>query len=378
MGEMINWMGGWPKEGVLSAAEWEERTERCSALGGAWRERDAERLKEVLAQTELLPTFGAAPSRIRIAAGADAAIEWTIGRLLQPGDAVLVERPTSRFALQSFRRAGVVPHDTPSDASGIEPDALADSIRKLHPRLVYAAPDCTDPEGRRWTRERKDALLRICGETGTAVLLDERQAILCEPREAEDALRPLGDGMGAVVIRAGELPPGMVAGLRWGWLCVEGDEGDERIKELLPRHSPSSQPLPFPGEGVSPAEQLAVLGLLEEGIEPLVNTLNFICRSRNGVLIEQLKKQRLEGLSWQEPQRGMHMWLGLPEGLDGDALLRASWLGGVLFQPGGAFYASNPDRFKLRITVAHTEDRWIRIGVQRLGEAMSEFLGRWV
>lgn len=370
MGEMINWMGGWPKEGVISAAEWEERTGRYAELALQWRERDSMKLREALSQAELLPTCGVPSSRILVTSGADAAIDWITKRWLQPGDAVLVERPTSRYALHAFRKAGVVPHPMSGDSSGVDPAALSESIRQLHPRLVYAAPDCTDPEGRAWSPERKEALLQICRKQGVAVLLDERQSLLCEPKPHRNSAVEVdrGEKDAAVVFRMGEFPPGMVAGLRLGWICLEG--GEEDIRELLP--SPSIQL-----EQASPAEQLAAIALLEEGIEPIVKTMRFMVSARIGTLTEQLERLRLDGVTWREPQRGLHVWLELPEGLDGDALLRAAWLNGLLFQPGGAFYVSDPDRCKIRVTVAHTEEKWIKAGVQRLADTIADFLGRW-
>lgn len=369
MGETINWMGGWPKEGVVSAAEWEERSYRYAERSRELREQDAESLKEALAGTELLPTWGTRTDRMMLAPGADAAIDWIIKRWLQPGDAVLVERPTSRFALQAFRRAGVIPHAVPGDGLGLDPDELAESIRQLHPRLVYAAPDCTDPEGRVWGEARKELLLQICREEDVAVLLDERQALLCEePPRGKYASGSANAGLEGVVFRVGEFPPGMVAGLRLGWICAHGEE--EKIRELLP--TPAVRP-----EAIPPTDLAAVLGLLQEGIEPIVKTMKFIYRARTGALVECLKRQQLEGVGWNEPQNGMHLWISLPEGLDADALLRAAWMNGLLFQPGGAFYASDPDRFKLRATAVHTEERLIRLGVQKLGDTMADFLGRW-
>ncbi|WP_027092755.1 aminotransferase class I/II-fold pyridoxal phosphate-dependent enzyme [Cohnella thermotolerans] len=370
MGEIINWMGGWPKEGLLAAAEWEGRVARWSArpesAGRSGDPQGMKLLRERLAAEGWLRLPEADAADVIVVPGADAALERIARHWLQPGDAVLVERPTSRSALQAFRKAGVVPHPVASDLFGMLPEALGRSLAELQPRLVYAAPECTDPEGRAWSVERRQALLRLCGEAGVPVLIDDRQACL---RYAPNAPGAADSGRYGTVWTIGEFPPGTIGGLRFGWLCLSGQPSEGR--ELLTGERGGEAPLPV-------AEQFALLSLMEEGeLEPLLETMRFICGAKNGLLMEQLKRQGLPGTSWVTPQGGMHLWLSLPEGLDGDALLRGSWLNGLLFQPGGAFYASDTERCKLRLTVVHSEDKQIRAGVQRLADTMGDFLGRW-
>lgn len=383
MDEIINWMGGWPKEGLMSAAEWESRLNAAGRAGGGRAVRPAgagERaLRERLAAEPLLVAPGADAGRLALTPGADAAIERLARLYLAPGDAVLVERPTSRAALQAFRRAGAVPRETASDAGGMLPEELLRSLARLKPRLVYAAPLGTDPEGRVWSGERRQALLRICAEAGVPVLLDERQALLRDEAEspppktlqAADAEAP------GAVWAVGELPPGLIAGARFGWLVRRGTgDGDgwglpNGGRDEADRAFAFAEPPP-------PEEQRAVLALLEGGeLEPLLLAMRFVCRTRLGSLAEQLERRKLPGVSWSEPQAGMHLWLRLPEGLEAEALLRAAWLNGLLFQPGAGFYAEAPERSRLRLTPAHADERQLRAGVARLAETIGEFLGRW-
>jgi 2-aminoadipate transaminase len=388
MGELINWMGGWPREGLMAQSEWEERVAEASDIGEKRSEESAAAtLRELgghLAAVGWLQDLGAAGSDgFAATAGADAAIEWAARGWLRPGDAVLTQNPTSRFALHLFRKAGAVPYPVRSDAEGMMPADLTEALARLRPRLVYAAPGGTDPEGRMWSRERRRALLASCREAGVAVLLDERQSVLCfgafKETKAGSAEKPVSGKPsasveGGTVLTVGELPPGTIAGARLGWLAIagEGEGASEARRAML-----AGERAPFQSLAPSAAEQRAWLALMEEnGAEPLVETMRFICQAKIGLLGELLGARRLPELQWREPEGGMHLWLSLPEGLDGDALLRAAWREGLLFQPGSAFYAADPDRFRIRITAVHSEDRDIRAGVSRLREAMADFLGR--
>ncbi|MCC3375486.1 aminotransferase class I/II-fold pyridoxal phosphate-dependent enzyme [Cohnella sp. REN36] len=394
MGEVINWMGGWPKDGLLSAEEWEEmRREQAQAARAAVQERAAApggmlpELRERIAAGWLgsKATAPGASASIWAAAGADAALQLAFKRLLRPGDIVLTERPANRMALQAIRRAGAVPVGVRGDSGGMDPDAVAEAIEELKPKMVYAAPACTDPEGRVWSGERVAALAERCAEGGVKLLLDERQAALAEQPE----MRPAGAGgereapggaagadieeaaeEGATVLVLRELPPGLIGGLRFAWLFGSG------LTDAEERSLAQAYALPGEAESVSAADQLALLAYAEQPVEPALATLRFVYRTRQTLLAEALGRHGWSEALPAEAPAGVHTWLALPLGLDAEALLRASWLKGVLFQPGAAFYASKPDPFKLRLTAVHSDEKEIKEGVRRIGEAIGEFMGR--
>ncbi|MBB6669646.1 aminotransferase class I/II-fold pyridoxal phosphate-dependent enzyme [Cohnella nanjingensis] len=411
MEEVINWMGGWPKEGLLSALEWEEmRREQAARAADAGAGTGEGGLLPALGERLAAGWLGARSAAagpeavLQAAPGADAALQAAFRGLLQPGDIVLTERPTSRMALQAIRRVGALPVSLAGDQEGMDPDALAQAIDTLKPKLVYASPSCTDPEGRIWSERRFGLLAELCASGGVTLLLDERQAALAEqadqrraessaktvrgeerePEKGERAHAATGnrgtleradrspETRGAI-LTVRELPPGLIGGLRFGWLTGTGLE-PEQAQSLARAAAAAGET-----ERVSAADQLALLAYAQaQPVEPALATLRFVYRTRNALLAETLRRQgRPEALA-AEPQAGVHAWLTLPDGLDAEALLRASWLKGVLFQPGNAFYASEPDRFKIRLTAVHSDEREIREGVRRIEEAIGEFMGRSV
>ena len=125
-------------------------------------------------------------------------------------------------------------------------------------------------------------------------------------------------------------------------------------------------------------EQQALSSLIDEQpLEPLFDMLRAQCRERKRRMTEQLARQGIEDLVWTEPRGGLHLWVTLPSGLDGEALLRGAWLKGVIFQPGAPFYVSHPRGNTARITHAFADERQIKLGVARLAESIGEFTGRW-
>ncbi|MFB9278969.1 aminotransferase class I/II-fold pyridoxal phosphate-dependent enzyme [Cohnella cellulosilytica] len=376
MSSIINWMGGWPKEGLVSASDWEDRVEAAAAdlaaeeFGSGRREAGGfreEKLREQFAGSLLQGRVGGNGGRIRFTKGADGALSWMIGEALEPGDVVLTERLTSRTALQAFRKAGMRVEAVDGDRKGMDPEALTNALFRYRPKLVYVAPSCTEPEGTQWSGERMAAVRHRCREAGVLLVTDDRQEMLLyEPSPSHPAQQ---SRMDSGVLSIGQLPPGLIAGARVGWIAGTADvfnrpslAGEENARKYA----------------LGPIEQRALSGLIaEQPLEPLLEMLRIQCRERKRRMTEQLARQDIENLGWTEPRGGLHLWLTLPPGLDGEALLRDAWLKGVIFQPGAPFFTKDPKPNTIRITHAFADDRQIRQGVARLAESIGEFTGRW-
>ncbi|MDB4867390.1 MAG: aminotransferase class I/II-fold pyridoxal phosphate-dependent enzyme [Cohnella sp.] len=375
MNNIINWMGGWPKDGLVSALEWEERL--AVAAESSKREAGANRatpyglneLRELLAEGLLKGKADGKASRLWLAAGADAVLSRLAEYSLTQGDVVLTERLTSRSALQVFRKAGIRVETVYGDNHGMDPEALSAAIALHRPRLVYAAPVCSDPAGAVWAQERFVAVARICAGNRVTLLRDDRQEMLLYDQET---YRQVGnESTEHGVISIGQLPPGLVAGLRFGWAA--GDP-EELIRWFPPGLFADAAKEPE----VMSLERQALTGLLkEQPMEPLLEMLRVQSGGRMHRLTDMLKKRRVPDMSWQTPQGGVHLWLKLPEGLDGEALLRGAWIKGLMFQPGAPFYAAQPKRNTLRLTFAYADERQMKLGVSRLIDAMGDFLGRF-
>ncbi|WP_186438493.1 aminotransferase class I/II-fold pyridoxal phosphate-dependent enzyme [Cohnella terricola] len=364
MNSVINWMGGWPKEGLISAADWEERVESAAIVPEPYAE---EKLRDQLAASLLKEKAGESVSRIRFTMGADGALAWIVSQLLAPGDVVLTEKLTSRSALQLFRKAGIKAVAVDGDRRGMDPEALTRALQRYRPKLVYVSPACTDPEGISWSRRRRTAVQAECRKAGVLLVSDDRQEMLLyDPEAARLSQVRLEPGM----LSIGQLPPGLIAGLRIGWIA--GVENGAGMPSMAYEDCPRKDLL------AGALEQRTLSRLIEDQpIEPLLDMLRVQCRERLRLMTEHLHRQGIADLAWVEPQGGLHLWISLPPGLDGESLLRGAWLKGVIFQPGAPFYADSPCANTIRITHAFADERQIKMGVSKLAESIGEFMGRW-
>ncbi|BBI32245.1 aminotransferase class I/II-fold pyridoxal phosphate-dependent enzyme [Cohnella abietis] len=371
MSSIINWMGGWPKEGLISASDWEERVEAAAAsdqLLGAERKprlHGEEKLRGQLAHGILKGKTGGHSSQVILTSGADGAINWLVDNVLVPGDTILTEKLTSRSALQTFRKAGMNVEVVEGDRRGMNLESLTTALYRFRPSMVYISPSCSDPEGVSWSTEVRSAVQLRCREAGVLLVTDDRQELLLFDTEEKWSHKRLEPG----VVSIGQLPPGLIAGLRLGWIVGTS------VTDLITR--PSSEGI-GKETGVSSIEQMALSLLIDEQpLEPLLEMLRVQCQERLRRMTEQLEQLAIPDLTWITPKGGLHLWVILPPGLEGEALLRGAWLKGLIFQPGAPFYVKNCHSNTARLTHAFANERQLKQGLARLAESIEEFTGRW-
>jgi len=78
-------------------------------------------------------------------------------------------------------------------------------------------------------------------------------------------------------------------------------------------------------------------------------------------------------VQWTKPQGGMFVWVTLPEGMDGAALLaRAIPEAKVAFVPGTAFFADRGRSNYLRLSFSLSDEASIAESIRRLGALIAK------
>jgi 2-aminoadipate transaminase len=362
LSSIINWMGGWPKEGLLSGADWEERVTQASERGQDTYSQG--KLREQLAHGILKSKTGEHAHHVMLTHGADDALTWILDNKLAQGDTVLTEKLTSRSALLAFRKAGMQVEAVEGDRFGMDPEALTTALYRHRPKMVYVSPSCTDPEGVGWNVENKQAIQHRCMEAGVLLVTDDRhELLLYDSDDLQRANKRIEPGM----LSIGQIPPGLIAGLRMGWIVGSAEWLMTKQREV---------PVRLRTEMLLSEYALSQL-VEEQPLEPLIEMLRMQCEERMKRMTDYLTKSQVVDLCWVKPRGGLHLWVTLPAALDGEALLRGAWLKGLIFQPGAPFYVREPKINTIRITHAFADEREMRLGVSRLVESMDEFMGRW-
>jgi 2-aminoadipate transaminase len=266
--------------------------------------------------------------------------------------------------LLAFRKAGLHVKAVEGDRQGMDPECLTTALYRYRPKLVYVSFACSDPEGLNWSPERRQAAKERCREAGVPLATDDRQELLPFDSEDHSHAKILEPG----VLSIGQLPPGLIAGLHLGWIAGTFEDQRERMAPMSLSKEPQA----------SDIEYRALSELIgEQPLEPLILMLRSRCRERMKIMTELLSQRKIPDLAWVTPKGGLHLWVQLPGGLDGESLLRGSWLKGLIFQPGKSFYSDHPQPNTVRLTYAFADERQMKLGISRLAESIEEFTGRW-
>ncbi|MGY1855040.1 aminotransferase-like domain-containing protein [Modestobacter sp. SYSU DS0290] len=294
-----------------------------------------------------------------VTSGSQQGLSLVAAALLDPGAVVLVEDPTYLAALQCFQLAGARVVPVAADEHGIDPGALAETIRRERPALVYLVPTFANPTGRTMPERRRAEVVELTARHGVWLVEDDPYG---ELRYRGEDVAPLAAQPGADehVVHLGSFSKIAAPGLRLGWLRAPA--------RLLPALTVAKQAADLHTSTVDQAAAAAWFAAAD--VETHLQTLRRAYRQRRDAMVAALPVTVPDGSTWSEPDGGMFVWVRLPGGVDTAELLPQALAADVAFVPGASFYAGTPDRSTLRLSfTTHTPDR-IAEGMTRLATVL--------
>jgi DNA-binding transcriptional MocR family regulator len=300
----------------------------------------------------------ARPEQVLVTAGAQQGLDLIARCLLDPGDAVLIDRPGYLGAIQTFRSAGAAPVGW--DAERADPDELEDLIVRYRPKLLYTSPTFQNPTGRTLPLDVRRELLRVAARYRLPVVEDDPYGDLWFDRPPPPSLLSLDER--GVVIHLGTASKTLGAGLRLGWVVAP-----PAIVEQLAL---------VKARGDLFTNGLAQLVLAEilggRAYDDHLVALRAEHKIRHAALAAALRRHLPAGaLAWRPATGGLYVWCRLRGALDAATLLERSQAAGVTFVPGEPFYGDGVGRHELRLCFSAVPPARIEEGARRLARAVA-------
>lgn len=370
--DMISFAGGLPAEELFPVQAVREAADRVFEAGaGALQYGLTEGylpLREQIGERMAAKDMNVTPDEMILTTGSQQAIDLLVQVLTEPGDAILVERPTYLASLQVFAMRGVKVIAAESDEFGIIPESAEELIRAHGPKLLYAVPTFGNPTGRVWSLERRKQMLDLCRKYGMLIIEDDPYGdIKFNKNEQFPSMFSLGGkAENNPVLYTSTFSKTVAPALRTGWAI-----GDSRVIRMVAKAKQAAD------LHSSTMDQQVLSQLLHKF--DLDAHIALISEEYGARMLEMqglLKKAALPDLKWVTPKGGMFLWVELPDGLDAEALLRCAVQKGVAFVPGSSFYADNAMRNTMRLNYTHNKGARTEQGVARLVEAIGEFTVR--
>lgn len=355
---MISFAGGLPAEEGLFRAK-DAGIDLNALPDSIWQYGMSEgepALREWVAQRVSQLGLPCSAQQVLILNGSQQGIDLMAKLLVEEGDRILVESPAYLAALQVFRLFGADMHGVAQDDDGALPDAL---VAAPDARLAYFTPTFQNPTGRCTSVARRAELASICDARELVVFEDDPYRDLSFDAPAPAPL--VSHLKDACWVYQGSFSKTLSPGLRLGFLVAH--------PALYPALLKLKQAADLHSNRLS--QHIVLRALQQCMVEAHVARNLPLYRQRRDAMQAALM-QHLSGMAdWVVPKGGLFFWLRLHERIDVAALLHAAIERGLVFMPGDAFFAGEPEYSALRLNFSHSNPDEIRRGVEVLAQLLN-------
>lgn len=300
---------------------------------------------------------------ILFTAGSQQGLDFCGKVFLDPGDAIVCERPSYLGAINAFRAYECEFIDIPMDNDGILMDELEEALR-TNPKIkfIYVIPDFQNPTGKSWSLERRKQLVELANKYGKVIIEDNPYYELRYSGEPKPAIKSFDTEDRVVFL--GTFSKTLAPGLRIGWICA----GDE----ILGKYNLIKQGADLQVNSLTQRQINTYMDMydMDARIEELIE----VYRNRREVMVEQMRKNFPDEIKINIADGGLFLWVEFPEHINTTELMPKVLEKNVAYIPGAPFYPNGGGENTARFSFsAMPEDRIIE-GVKRMGEALKELL----
>jgi 2-aminoadipate transaminase len=373
---LISFAGGLPAADLFPLERFQEACDRVLSDPGAlqYSTTEGERpLRELIARHTARYGIDVGVENVLVTTGSQQALDLIGKVFLNPGDHVVVERPTYLGALQAWNAYQADYLSVDVDGDGMRTPELPAALRS-RPKFIYAQPNFQNPTGVTLSLERRRELVRLADEYGVPILEDDPYGQLryegehIPPLVALDAeYRGLtGVGYTGNVLYLSTMSKTLAPGLRLGWIIGPVD--------VIQRLAQAKQGTDLFTSNFTQrvACEVARSGFLDRH----VRTLRPAYKSRRDAMLSAMSREFPSGVTWTRPAGGLFIWAELPPSIDTTELLKEALAEKVAFVPGDAFHADGSGRNTMRLNFTNMAEERIAEGIARLGRVITRALER--
>ncbi|VAG97611.1 aminotransferase-like domain-containing protein [Enterobacter hormaechei] len=293
-----------------------------------------------------------------ITSGSQQSLDVLARALINPGDTVVVERPTYLAALQVFGLAQANFESVGTDGDGMKVDELEALVATKTIKAVYIVPTFGNPGGVTLSEARRKQLVELSKRYDFVIIEDDPYS---EINYTEEAFRPLiahakDIGNEDNVVYTSTFSKILAPGTRLGWVLVPEwlKRAVVNLKQTTDLHT-------------STLSQLMTYEYLKTG--RLANQIKMIreaYRQKYQTFASELEAELGDVMSFHKPKGGMFLWAKMNNGINTTKWLEKTLSNGVVFVPGEFFYCNEPDHTTLRMSFVTPTDEQLKEAVRRL------------
>jgi 2-aminoadipate transaminase len=324
-------------------------------------------LREMIARHSTRYGINIERDNVLITSGSQQALDLIGKVFINPGDHILVERPTYLGALQAWNAYQAEYVSADIDEDGYVTASLDARIR-TGPKFIYALPNFQNPSGVTMSLARRQALIELADHYGVPILEDDPYGQLRYEGEHVPPIVHLdsqfrstdGARYSGNVIYLSTFSKTLSPGIRLGWIVapVEVIQKLVQAKQGTDLHTSTINQLV--------AYEVASGGFLDHHVKDI----RAIYRERRDTMLGALAREFPSGITWTKPQGGLFLWLTFPEWMNATDVLKAAVEQKVAFVPGQSFFADGTGQNTARLNFSNATPERIEEGVRRLARCL--------
>ena len=301
------------------------------------------------------------PDNVVVTSSGQHGLDLTGRLFLNPGDKVMLDRPTFAGAIVAFQMQNPQIIGVNIETNGPNLDEYTKKLQRMNklPKFIYVVPDFQNPTGITTSLKKREALLDLSYKYDIPIIEDSPYRDLRYYGKTVPSIFALDQKRGGSnVIGLYTFSKLFCPGIRVGFNIGPKDVISKltNIKEANVLNTPKwNQDMC--------TEFLTTMGL-EEHLEECRNYY----REKLDIFLKTMEEYFPPelGVTWTKPEGGLFLWVSVPEHIDTNDLFMEAIKFKVAFVPGDAFYGENPAKNHMRINFSFATKEQLAEAVKRL------------
>jgi 2-aminoadipate transaminase len=293
--------------------------------------------------------------QILITNGSQQALDLLGKIFINPGDKVLVERPSYLGALQCLSVFQPEIKDISLNSDGLDTIELENALATNDIRLLYCIPNFQNPTGISYSLETRRKVTSALSNYPAVLIEDDPYGDISF---TEEAVPPMYKFLPDQTVLLGSFSKTVSPGIRIGWMVAN--------PEIIRKVTIMKQACDLHTSNLT--QQILFEFLSNYDLEKHISKIKNAYQQQRDVMMNGLNSYFPFSVNYTRPKGGMFTWVTLPEPLSSRTLLGKAIEENIIFVPGDVFYASNPNKHTLRMNFSNVDVVKMDTAMQALGK----------
>jgi 2-aminoadipate transaminase len=294
------------------------------------------------------------PEQILITNGSQQALDLLGKIFINPGDKVVVERPSYLGALQCLSVFQPDIKEVTLNEDGIDTVELENTLATNDIRLLYCIPNFQNPTGISYSLETRKTVTSALGNYPTVLIEDDPYGDIAF---TDTVLPPMYSMLPDQTVLLGSFSKIVSPGMRLGWMVAN--------PEIIRKATIMKQACDLHTSNLT--QRILFEFLTNYDLEKHISKIKHAYKAQRDVMLNGLNSYFPFSVNYTRPEGGMFTWVTLPNHITARGLLEKALLENIIFVPGDTFYASNPHKHTLRMNFSNVEPKKMDEAMQTLG-----------